>query len=41
MNTDLSLFGNLSLDEKDRALVVQNLTELRDSVWGTMSANTR
>lgn len=41
MNTYLSLFGDFALKEEDRALVVQNLTELRDSVWGTMSANTR
>jgi integrase len=41
MNADLSLFSNFSLAEEDRALVVQNLTELRDSVWETMSVNTR
>lgn len=35
------LYGNFSLSEDDHALVVQNLTELRDSVWETMAANTR
>lgn len=29
------------LTEEDRALVVQNLTELRDSVWEAVSPNTR
>jgi len=33
--------SDFSLNEKHRALVIQNLTELKDSVWGTMSLNTR
>ena len=41
MNTDMTLFGNFSLDEKDRNIAMQNLTELRDTVWETMSSNTR
>ena len=33
--------SDFSLNEEHRTLVVQNLTELRDSVWETMSLNTR
>ena len=33
--------SDFSLNEEHRKLVVQNLTELRDSVWETMSLNTR
>ncbi|GFD91016.1 hypothetical protein KUL152_32420 [Tenacibaculum sp. KUL152] len=33
--------SDFSLDEEHRTLVIQNLTELRDSVWETMSWNTR
>ena len=31
--------SDFSLNEEHRTLVVQNLTELRDSVWETMSLN--
>lgn len=33
--------SDFSLSDEHRALVVQNLTELKDSVWETMSLNTR
>ena len=42
MSQDIALHNDdVSLNEEHRALVVQNLTELRDSVWETMSFNTR
>jgi len=33
--------NDFSLTEEHRTQVLQNLTELRDSVWETMSVNTR